>query len=70
MSEQHDIEQNITGSEYAATSVTGNASIQIYNYYYGESISIKAARPIDAVDKNLLTNQTNLFSHLRTLPAH
>ncbi len=61
MSEKHDIHQNITESEYAATSGSGNASIQIYNYYYGESVRIKPAESTDAVDENLLCPYRGLF---------
>lgn len=64
MSEQHDINQNIADSEYAATSVTGNASIHIYNYYYSESSSVKAAYSTDIVDENLPCPYRALF-HFR-----
>jgi hypothetical protein len=37
MSEEKKIEQIIRDSGYAATSGTGNASIKIINYYYGET---------------------------------
>ena len=33
MSEEQEISQSVTGSEYAATSATGDAVITITNYY-------------------------------------
>ncbi|MBD2473078.1 hypothetical protein [Nostoc sp. FACHB-145] len=40
MSEQLDINQTIKGTEYAATSATGNATITITNYYYRENFKV------------------------------
>ena len=61
MSEQPDFHQEITGAEYAATSATGNASIQIYNYYYGEKASIKSADSVDEIGENLPCPYRGLF---------
>ena len=60
MSEQPDINQAITGAKYAATSATGNVSIQICNYY-GESVRIKADKSVDTVDENLPCPYRGLF---------
>ncbi|MCC5607199.1 hypothetical protein LC612_10460 [Nostoc sp. CHAB 5834] len=49
MPEQGEIQQSITGTEYAATSATGNASITITNYYYGEEAKLV---PSDSTDSN------------------
>lgn len=40
MSEKPEIQQNVTDSEYAATSATGDAVITITNYYYREDIKV------------------------------
>ena len=61
MSEQSEIHQAIRGAEYAATSATGNANIQIYNYYYGGSVSIKNVQSADSVDEYLPCPYRGLF---------
>ena len=61
MSEQPDINQAITGSEYTATSATGNASIQIYNYFYSESVRTKTADSINAFDEIIPCPYRGLF---------
>ncbi|MDD1418497.1 hypothetical protein MEO40_04930 [Dolichospermum sp. ST_sed1] len=40
MSEQFEISQTITGTEFAATSASGNATITIYNYYSKEEAKL------------------------------
>lgn len=43
MSEQSEIYQKVTEAEYAATSATGNATINITNYYYREETTVASA---------------------------
>ncbi|NEP00479.1 MAG: hypothetical protein F6K58_17710 [Symploca sp. SIO2E9] len=41
MSEQDKIKQMVEEAEYAATSATGSATINVYNYHYSEDIRVK-----------------------------
>ena len=61
MSEQPDLHQQITGAEYAATSATGDANIQIYNYYYREQVNTKSSESDDVGDENLPCPYRGLF---------
>src|SRR3569832_2905859 len=61
MSEQGEIQQSITGSEYAATSATGNAIITITNYYYREEARLVSSDSTDAADDNLPCPYRGLF---------
>ncbi|MBD2576110.1 WD40 repeat domain-containing protein [Oscillatoria sp. FACHB-1406] len=61
MSEQGDIQQSITGSEYAATSATGNATISITNYYYREEARLVPSDSTEAADDNLPCPYRGLF---------
>jgi hypothetical protein len=47
MSEKQEIKQIVTDSEYAATSATGDAHINITNYYYREDIKVTPVSPED-----------------------
>ena len=62
MSEQPEIHQEITGTEYAATSATGSAAIYITNYYYGEDTKAVLVESTDtANDENLPCPYRGLF---------
>ncbi|WP_413173825.1 WD40 repeat domain-containing protein [Anabaena azotica] len=62
MSDQGDeIQQRVTGAEYAATSATGNATITITNYYYREEARVAPAVSTDAVDKDIPCPYRGLF---------
>ncbi|MFS0518590.1 WD40 repeat domain-containing protein, partial [Nostoc sp. UIC 10607] len=50
MSEQTDINQIIKGTEYAATSATGDSNITIINYYYREDVK---AAPVESTNASL-----------------
>jgi hypothetical protein len=59
-----EIQQSISESRYAATSATGNATIQITNYYYrqrSESAKQPAACPADVVGADLPSPYRGLF---------
>ena len=60
MSEKPEIQQNVTGSEYAATSATGDAVITITNYYYREDIKV-APVATDDTDQILPCPYRGLF---------
>ena len=60
MSEKQEIQQNVTDSEYAATSATGDAVITITNYYYREDIKV-APVATDDIDKILPCPYRGLF---------
>lgn len=61
MSEQPDINQTIKGTEYAATSATGDAIITITNYYYREDTKVVTVEPTDTDDENLPCPYRGLF---------
>ncbi|MEA5618110.1 WD40 repeat domain-containing protein [Cronbergia sp. UHCC 0137] len=61
MSEQREIQQNITGTEYAATSATGDATITITNYYYREEAKLAPADSTGAVDEDIPCPYRGLF---------
>ncbi|MEG3971813.1 hypothetical protein QUA00_29970 [Microcoleus sp. T2B6] len=44
---ESNIEQNIRKAQFAATSATGSAVINIYNYYYHEDVRIAPVTPAD-----------------------
>jgi energy-coupling factor transporter ATP-binding protein EcfA2 len=48
-----DIQQRINQAQYAATSATGSAVINIYNYYYHEDIRLAPVKPADTCFDNL-----------------
>ena len=61
---QEGIRQEISEAQYAATSATGNATIQITNYYYREgpeSAAQPAAGPAGAADADLPCPYRGLF---------
>ena len=60
MSEEQEISQSVTGSEYAATSATGDAVITITNYYYREDIKV-APVATDDIDEILPCPYRGLF---------
>ena len=60
MSEQQEIKQIVTDSEYAATSATGDAIITITNYYYREDVKV-APVSTEATDKILPCPYRGLF---------
>ncbi|MEH2347119.1 MAG: WD40 repeat domain-containing protein [Nostoc sp.] len=61
MSKQSEIQQSVTGSEYAATSATGNATITVTNYYYREEARLVASDSTDAADESLPCPYRGLF---------
>ncbi len=62
MTEQRDVTQTVREVEYAATSATGNAVVNITNYYYREEIKVASVNPADAaVDHNLPCPYRGLF---------
>lgn len=63
MSEQSDINQTVKESGYAATSGTGNATIQIYNYYsYREEVRVAPVKSVEtATDEKLPSPYRGLF---------
>ena len=61
MSEQPDIKQAITGTEYAATSGTGSAAIYITNYYYREDNKVVTVESTDATDIKISCPYRGLF---------
>jgi len=60
MSEQQEIDQIVTDSEYAATSATGDAIITITNYYYREEAKL-APVSTDGTDEILPCPYRGLF---------
>jgi len=60
MSEQQEIKQIVTDSEYAATSATGDAIITITNYYYREDVKV-APVSTDGTDEILPCPYRGLF---------
>jgi energy-coupling factor transporter ATP-binding protein EcfA2 len=44
-----DIQQRINEAQYAATSATGNAVVNIYNYYYREDVRLTPVKPADTL---------------------
>ena len=48
MSEPNKIEQTVEEVEYAATSVTGSATINVYNYYYSEDVRVTSVKSYKA----------------------
>ncbi|MBD2095942.1 WD40 repeat domain-containing protein [Trichocoleus sp. FACHB-591] len=61
MSDQSEIHQKVTEAEYAATSATGNATINITNYYYREETTVVSAQSADAEDTSLPCPYRGLF---------
>ncbi|WP_439330041.1 nSTAND1 domain-containing NTPase, partial [Brasilonema bromeliae] len=62
MAEQSDIKQAITETQYAATSATGSAVINITNYYYREDIRTAPVNPAKtSADDNLPCPYRGLF---------
>jgi hypothetical protein len=62
MTEQRDVTQTVREVEYAATSATGNAVVNITNYYYREETKVASVKPADAaVDDNLPCPYRGLF---------
>ncbi|MBD1865033.1 MULTISPECIES: WD40 repeat domain-containing protein [Trichocoleus] len=61
MSEQSEIHQKVTEAEYVATSATGNATINITNYYYREETTVVSAQSPDAEDASLPCPYRGLF---------
>lgn len=61
MSEQTDINQAISGTQYAATSATGSAAITIINYNYPKNTNVVPVESTDAVDDNLSCPYRGLF---------
>jgi len=61
MSEPDKIEQNITETQYAATSATGAATITITNYYYGEEARLVTSDSTDSDREYLPCPYRGLF---------
>lgn len=62
MTGQRDVTQTVREVEYAATSATGNAVVNITNYYYREETKVVSVDPADAsVDNNLSCPYRGLF---------
>ncbi|MBD2270478.1 WD40 repeat domain-containing protein [Anabaena sp. FACHB-1391] len=61
MSEQGEIQQSVTGTEYAATSVTGNATITITNYYYRDEVKLVPSDSPNTIDEDIPCPYRGLF---------